>query len=314
MDYDAYLISPPCPPARSSQHTSSTQGYAATASAPAVVQRTHSFSNPMESWDNLQSVQSMDDDERMQQEQQAAYMNPEHTRAESTFVPMEHTQLSPSWFDPLKFSPSFVAPRFAIGGARTSLSEGPAIVEPLTVAGLDLSYRGGGQGYAAGTIDGGVCPTSVFDGRTGFASARPQAPKTTSLWQAPAAPTFNTSPPLESPIYDLYGSSYVSVTPRTSTFKTTPTSYPPFAPSSTAIAPKVPYNPAALGLPLPPNRAAGPTNWKGLYSSSGFDLLGVLARVAARPNPEVQIGAVDTGEFFSIALDWVDYLHVGTTD
>lgn len=305
MDYDAYLVSPPCPPAMSSGHSSSSQGYGATAASSTIAGRTYSFSNPMDDWDKLKSGEGVDDDERRQQQQAASsgplpYMNPQHARSESTFVPMEHTQLSPSWFDPSKFSPAFIAPRFAVGGPRTTSQDGPAIVEPLTVAGLDLTYGGGEQGYVARPNNGGVCPASTYDAGTVPAPVRPMAPKTTSQWQAPAAPTFSTSPPIESPIYDLYGSSVVSVNSHSNAFKLTPTSYPPFAPSSTATAPKVPYNPAALGLPLPPNKAAGPTNWKGLYSSSGFDLLGVLARVAARPNPEVQIGAVDTGCSFLV--------------
>jgi PAS domain-containing protein len=41
-------------------------------------------------------------------------------------------------------------------------------------------------------------------------------------------------------------------------------------------------------------------NFAGLYSSSGFDMLGVLARVAARPNPQLQIGAVDTSCAFLV--------------
>lgn len=31
-------------------------------------------------------------------------------------------------------------------------------------------------------------------------------------------------------------------------------------------------------------------NWQGLYSSSGFDLVGMLARVASRPNAQINIG------------------------
>lgn len=35
------------------------------------------------------------------------------------------------------------------------------------------------------------------------------------------------------------------------------------------------------------------TQFKNAYSSSGFDMLGVLMRVATRPNPEIDIGSVD---------------------
>ncbi|KAJ5999171.1 White collar 1 protein [Penicillium sp. IBT 35674x] len=38
---------------------------------------------------------------------------------------------------------------------------------------------------------------------------------------------------------------------------------------------------------------AGYSEHTGIYSSSGFDVLGVLSRVAVRPNPKINIGAVD---------------------
>ncbi|KAK3690972.1 hypothetical protein LTR37_018925 [Vermiconidia calcicola] len=40
-------------------------------------------------------------------------------------------------------------------------------------------------------------------------------------------------------------------------------------------------------------RAHSQTTCKNAYSSTGFDMLGVLRRVATRPNPEINIGAVD---------------------
>jgi PAS domain-containing protein len=43
--------------------------------------------------------------------------------------------------------------------------------------------------------------------------------------------------------------------------------------------------PNAVGQELP--------KFNNVYSSSGFDMLGVLMRVAARPNPQISIGAVD---------------------
>ncbi|KWU42761.1 hypothetical protein RHOSPDRAFT_20641 [Rhodotorula sp. JG-1b] len=59
------------------------------------------------------------------------------------------------------------------------------------------------------------------------------------------------------------------------------------------------FNPTALGLPAPPAPGAS-SNFAGLYSSSGFDMLGVLARVAARPNPQIQIGPVDSSCAFAV--------------
>lgn len=40
-------------------------------------------------------------------------------------------------------------------------------------------------------------------------------------------------------------------------------------------------------------RTHAQTSYKNAYSSTGFDMLGVLMRVATRPNPEINIGAVD---------------------
>ena len=44
------------------------------------------------------------------------------------------------------------------------------------------------------------------------------------------------------------------------------------------------------GKPAPPSAVP---QFKNVYSSSGFDMLGVLMRVAMRPNPQINIGAVD---------------------
>ncbi|KPV72783.1 uncharacterized protein RHOBADRAFT_38883 [Rhodotorula graminis WP1] len=66
-----------------------------------------------------------------------------------------------------------------------------------------------------------------------------------------------------------------------------------------AARPGSPFNPAALGLPAPPPQGSS-NNFAGLYSSSGFDMLGVLARVAARPNPQIQIGPVDSSCAFAV--------------
>ncbi|KAJ5772080.1 White collar 1 protein [Penicillium odoratum] len=59
-----------------------------------------------------------------------------------------------------------------------------------------------------------------------------------------------------------------------------------------AIQPKKPAQPKrqSPGLNTPD---AGKTEHTGIYSNSGFDVLGVLSRVAGRPNPKINIGAVD---------------------
>ncbi|GAA5981790.1 hypothetical protein JCM11641_007425 [Rhodosporidiobolus odoratus] len=106
-----------------------------------------------------------------------------------------------------------------------------------------------------------------------------------------------TSSELESPIYAPYGSSVISVnnTPQTAGYKlpSLAMNLPPSQPGVTA------FNPAEMGLPAPPPKGES-SNFAGLYSSSGFDMLGVLARVAARPNPQIQIGPVDMSCAFAV--------------
>ncbi|KAJ5116461.1 White collar 1 protein [Penicillium angulare] len=73
---------------------------------------------------------------------------------------------------------------------------------------------------------------------------------------------------------------------------------PPYAPPSTyrsqpvAIQPKRPamIKRQSPGLTTPD---AAKSEHAGIYSTSGFDVLGVLSRVAVRPNPKINIGAVD---------------------
>lgn len=110
---------------------------------------------------------------------------------------------------------------------------------------------------------------------------------------------------LANPIYDLYGSSYGAVhmppqqqqqqhsqPPRRQSMQpdTAPFSHNPTAPSD-------PYDPKALGLPMPPprtnNGSTTANSYQNIYSTSGFDLIGILARVVNRKNPTIEIGAVD---------------------
>ncbi|KAK3069611.1 hypothetical protein LTR53_011917 [Teratosphaeriaceae sp. CCFEE 6253] len=63
------------------------------------------------------------------------------------------------------------------------------------------------------------------------------------------------------------------------------------------------YNPNNQGLPWEPSEGGWPStmvgkphmqsSYKNAYSSTGFDMLGVLMRVASRPDPEINIGSVD---------------------
>ncbi|KAJ5819708.1 hypothetical protein N7474_005299 [Penicillium riverlandense] len=77
----------------------------------------------------------------------------------------------------------------------------------------------------------------------------------------------------------------------------------PLQPSSSA--PYRPLQPVAIQPKKPPavkaedpspgleKPASKKTEHTGIYSSSGFDVLGALGRVAMRPNPKINIGAVD---------------------
>ncbi|BGP21026.1 hypothetical protein JCM10213_003208 [Rhodosporidiobolus nylandii] len=111
-----------------------------------------------------------------------------------------------------------------------------------------------------------------------------------SSFQAP------TSAELESPIYAPYGSSVISVNQTPNAAYKLPQLAMNLPPSQPGVQP---FDPAGMGLPVPPP-PGGSNNFAGLYSSSGFDMLGVLARVAARPNPQIQIGPVDSSCAFAV--------------
>lgn len=109
------------------------------------------------------------------------------------------------------------------------------------------------------------------------------------------------TPDTRNPVYGIYGSSVISVNPDPSPFKLQLNSaQPTFNPTqqfeSRSNTPD--FDPKALGLPVGNNLFPQPL--PGLYSSSGFDMLGVLARVVARPNPQINIGPVDTSCSFLV--------------
>lgn len=106
-------------------------------------------------------------------------------------------------------------------------------------------------------------------------------------------PYGQSNPNSTGPVYAPYGSSIISV--NQPAYKPVPLgiTLPPSAPGPST------FNPNTLGLPVPPPNGMT-NNFAGLYSSSGFDMLGVLARVAARPNPQLSIGAVDTSCAFLV--------------
>lgn len=112
-------------------------------------------------------------------------------------------------------------------------------------------------------------------------------------------------PDPRNPVYGIYGSSVISVNPDPSPFKLAPNSVqqavlnaqPPQPPAeSRGDSPD--FDPKTLGLPV--GDQLFPQPLPGLYSSSGFDMLGVLARVVARPNPQINIGPVDTSCSFLV--------------
>ncbi|GAA5998871.1 hypothetical protein JCM11641_000046, partial [Rhodosporidiobolus odoratus] len=117
-------------------------------------------------------------------------------------------------------------------------------------------------------------------------------PLAASLPPASPYPSYN----IANPVYDLYGSSYASDQPPSLAAPRQPS--PEEVPSTFSQNPSGPsdaFDPQALGLPMPPARNGSLTSshYSNIYSSSGFDLVGVLARVVNRKNPTIEIGAID---------------------
>lgn len=142
-------------------------------------------------------------------------------------------------------------------------------------------------------------PPSTSASAVASTSAVPYAAPSVPAPVPPTAAKSGTAPSTyetDSPVYAPYGSSVISVNQNSNTaYKLPPLAMhlPPAQPASS------PFNPTALGLPAPPPSGQS-NNFAGLYSTSGFDLLGVLARVAARPNPQIQIGPVDSSCAFAV--------------
>ncbi|KAG8763814.1 blue light receptor [Ceratobasidium sp. 423] len=99
---------------------------------------------------------------------------------------------------------------------------------------------------------------------------------------------------------------------QSSSMQSTNTSnYAPSNPSESFQAPQPPQAPTQSppqGAPIGPLPAAAGTVMPGLYSTSGFDMLGVLARVASRPNPKIVLGPVDLTCSF-VVVDVKRYDH-----
>lgn len=123
------------------------------------------------------------------------------------------------------------------------------------------------------------------------------------------------------PVYGMYGSSYIDLQPDSQPFKKmrfgddvepsyiqrdgalhqtsdphwgqSPAGYSPTDMSATSSHND--FDPSGLGLPPPQGG-----NFPGLYSESGFDLVSVLARVVARPNPIINLGPIDGSASFVV--------------
>ncbi|KAL8278948.1 hypothetical protein RQP46_008617 [Phenoliferia psychrophenolica] len=244
------------------------------------------------------------------------------------FNPSEHTSVPPGNFDPGLFSSDFVPPRFTTGFSSGPFANGPTVVDSL-----DSQRR---PGMLSSSVSGGGSFSSESyanssSGDDAFASSSATTASSASprdfMGPPPIPMSFNSSlfsrrqshpPPIgshqqrqpqpslhqqqqpqrrqrpvqggltdpSSAIYDLYGSSVISIQPTFDALK--------IAPLQQA------YDPAALGLPLPPAPGTGEKNYRGLYSTSGLDMIGILARVAARPKPEIEIGPIDLGCSFLV--------------
>ncbi|CAE6510944.1 unnamed protein product [Rhizoctonia solani] len=85
-------------------------------------------------------------------------------------------------------------------------------------------------------------------------------------------------------------------------------SYTPSEPFQPPQPPRAPTQSPPQGAPIGPLPAATGTVMPGLYSTSGFDMLGVLARVASRPIPKIVLGPVDLTCSF-VVVDVKRYDH-----
>ncbi|CDZ96450.1 white collar 1 protein [Phaffia rhodozyma] len=115
-------------------------------------------------------------------------------------------------------------------------------------------------------------------------------------------------------------SSTLSSSARPTTVNNSSSAYPsnsahmfPLSPQKSAVLPSQPEDRPAYPNPTSHLLPSGPTdtsipqigkNMPGLYSSSGFDVLGVLSKVVSRPNPRTVLGPVD----FSCSFLVVDVL------
>ena len=170
----------------------------------------------------------------------------------------------------------------------------------------DPSLNGGGPGAGGGGNSNAPTFPLHFpsNGKGGARQQQQQQQQQQQFQQQQQQPHQSKNvyqPDPHNPVYGIYGSSVISVNPDASPFKlqlnsAQPTSNPTNYPESRGGTPD--FDPKALGLPV--GNQLFPQPLPGLYSSSGFDMLGVLARVVARPNPQINIGPVDTSCSFLV--------------
>ncbi|KAI8929977.1 hypothetical protein BC831DRAFT_508843 [Entophlyctis helioformis] len=125
-------------------------------------------------------------------------------------------------------------------------------------------------------------PTAVTAG-VGSASSTPSSSSKTSASASAAVG------------YVLALSSLVTLTVRTAALLRPSSLAPPSAAASPKPTPSAASTMASLAASAarPSDILGAPLQIAGIYSSTGFDLLGLLARIAARPNPVVHLGPVD---------------------
>lgn len=205
--------------------------------------------------------------------------------------------LDPSAFSNVTFQmPSFLQATSQPG----EYGDGPAVVDPSA---FRSAQPQGMSIFQPGFLTGPTNNTRPIS-QTGTAppSVLQQTAEPGKL-QAPVAHASGKKqyvPDPKNPVYGIYGSSVISVNPDPSPFKLAlnnaiqPSLTAP--PESRSGSPD--FDPKSLGLPV--GDQLFPQALPGLYSSSGFDMLGVLARVVARPNPQINIGPVDTSCSFLV--------------
>ncbi|EGG12172.1 putative white collar 1 photoreceptor [Melampsora larici-populina 98AG31] len=197
--------------------------------------------------------------------------------------------LNPQLFSLPSHSLHFVMPSFAHGGPAQAYSNGPAFAEP-TVFRHPSRIRTSPPQQFTNQSHANILPSEIAN------PPRPQqSPRSiTHLPPLKRKSSFQLDP--SKPVYSLYGHSVQCINPDLSPFPSeiSSSSSPPDEYESRSESP---FDASRIGLDLPIN-----CNYPNIYSSSGFDLMRALAYVVNRPNPQIDIGAVDT----STALVIVD--------